>query len=838
MPNNKQESVAEEVILMTSTMNNEVSVINAQLLIKGEFFQSGNDLIIENNVNEPFIIKGYFLGEAKVLTAPNGSALTFDIVKSLLQPIVVESKQVVVSEHLVNAEQLELSIGHIDEIDGKVTAKTIDGIIRQLEQGDLVFQGEIIQASSMGRGTILFKDNSSLKIANHAKLILDKYVYDPSEAEGELEATILQGIFQFESGDIANQHAGRHTTFKTPVAVIGVRGSEIFFKISDTGETTVIHNEGVIDIMDVFQMHVLTLLEPGSATAVLFKGGMPQPIFDAPEALMLELREGLGIEHRVDFYQENISNELAAQSDILTPESMGESSVYANHIDANYLVSDNVYADTINADTINADTINADTINADTINSDTINADTINANIINANTVNADFINADVINADTIIVDELPDNINADNIIENDNLVEDVLVSARAVDGFLLGATAFLDVNSNGKFDNEEPFDITRTELTATADEPIGFFSIDALVQDGQQIIVTGGIDSSTGQVFIGELKAAAGSNYVSPLTSLIQSLIDQGIPEIEAKQQVNIALGLDEATDLGSVNPITNATILQPNVIVAQVIKEVIDVLGALSQSTAKNNTLTLTQSEQISLYKLITEEVATEIASNGAVLTDSTQLLSTIGHIIDNSVVKIQSEGEQLGFSTAFISDLQSIDGKNVASLTSELIVNKVSVIGEVISNQAADINAAITEADVLAVLNRQEGSFSKIQEQDNFNIIDVVQNIQNKGLLDKGLDSTTELTNLSNKLNSRIIDSNVDTSLTDLQTIINETVAPVNVANKLPILENSILDQVATETIGFSFQVQENTFSDPDILDNLIYSASLSDGNSLPE
>ena len=120
-------------------------------------------------------------------------------------------------------------------------------------------------------------------------------------------------------------------------------------------------------------------------------------------------------------------------------------------------------------------------------------------------------------------------------------------------------------------------------------------FSINETAQAGQKIIVIGGIDSSTGQAFTGELSANANSNYVSPLTSLVQDLVDQGLSQEQAQQQVNVSLGLDEQTDLGLVNPMTNSTILQPNVLIAQLIKETTEVLSSLSSEGAEDNNILL---------------------------------------------------------------------------------------------------------------------------------------------------------------------------------------------------------------------------------------------------
>jgi Ca2+-binding RTX toxin-like protein len=52
-----------------------------------------------------------------------------------------------------------------------------------------------------------------------------------------------------------------------------------------------------------------------------------------------------------------------------------------------------------------------------------------------------------------------------------------------------------------------------------------------------------------------------------------------------------------------------------------------------------------------------------------------------------------------------------------------------------------------------------------------------------------------------------------------------------------NDKPILQNAIADQTTTENTIFSFTIPENAFSDVDTNDNLTYSATLDNGNPLP-
>lgn len=125
-------------------------------------------------------------------------------------------------------------------------------------------------------------------------------------------------------------------------------------------------------------------------------------------------------------------------------------------------------------------------------------------------------------------------------------------LSGTAVDGYLQGARVLLDVNGNGLADAGEP--------TATTDAN-GRYRLDYSTLSspiaGMRVVVTGGVDTDTGNAFTGMLTARAdgaqAGQLVSPLTSLVDALVAEGFSLDAARLKVAAALGLsvaDLATD------------------------------------------------------------------------------------------------------------------------------------------------------------------------------------------------------------------------------------------------------------------------------------------------
>ena len=117
------------------------------------------------------------------------------------------------------------------------------------------------------------------------------------------------------------------------------------------------------------------------------------------------------------------------------------------------------------------------------------------------------------------------------------------------IDGYLSNAFVFRDANDNGVFDFGEENTVTDTS---------GFYSLGG--DSTKQIIVDGSksvaIDIASGNEFTGVLTAPAGSSIITPITTLVQHLIDDGMTQSAAEAAVKTGLGIASNADL-SADPI-----------------------------------------------------------------------------------------------------------------------------------------------------------------------------------------------------------------------------------------------------------------------------------------
>ncbi len=131
------------------------------------------------------------------------------------------------------------------------------------------------------------------------------------------------------------------------------------------------------------------------------------------------------------------------------------------------------------------------------------------------------------------------------------NAFVDGQVQGLVVNGYIAGATVFIDENGDGQ--------LNPGEISVRSDDAGNFlFPEDAPTGT---VIAMGGVNITTGQVNTSILKAPAGAITVTPLTNLVQQMIESGLadsPET-AEDLLFGSLGLPKV-DLSSFDPLQTA--------------------------------------------------------------------------------------------------------------------------------------------------------------------------------------------------------------------------------------------------------------------------------------
>jgi len=119
-------------------------------------------------------------------------------------------------------------------------------------------------------------------------------------------------------------------------------------------------------------------------------------------------------------------------------------------------------------------------------------------------------------------------------------------ITGKAIDGYLVGATVFVDSNGNGTLDSGE---------ISTTTDGNGDFTLPSGLPG--QLVAFGGTDLMTGQGFEGVLTAPVGATVITPLTTLVAALHDAGSDSAAAAAAlVSAKLGLPEGIPLLNYDP------------------------------------------------------------------------------------------------------------------------------------------------------------------------------------------------------------------------------------------------------------------------------------------
>ncbi|MHA3233596.1 enhanced entry virulence factor RtxA [Legionella pneumophila] len=131
------------------------------------------------------------------------------------------------------------------------------------------------------------------------------------------------------------------------------------------------------------------------------------------------------------------------------------------------------------------------------------------------------------------------------------------------IDGTIVGAVLYMDLNANNQEDEGERLGITDQYGHVEWVVDLSKFDVNG---DGQYVIgearavQTGGFDIDTGLSYEINLYGPVGSAVISPLTSLLQAQLEAGMDYETANAALVARLGLPEGTQIISFNPITGS--------------------------------------------------------------------------------------------------------------------------------------------------------------------------------------------------------------------------------------------------------------------------------------
>jgi len=118
--------------------------------------------------------------------------------------------------------------------------KTVRGSAAVLRAGETIpartglrlHSGDILETGTDGALGLILRDDSLLSLGPSSRVAVERFLFAPAEGQLGLTARVLRGTLTYLSG-IIGRLAPEATTFVTPVATIGVRGTHFAVQVEE-----------------------------------------------------------------------------------------------------------------------------------------------------------------------------------------------------------------------------------------------------------------------------------------------------------------------------------------------------------------------------------------------------------------------------------------------------------------------------------------------------------------------------------------------------------------------------------------------------------------------------
>ncbi len=196
-----------------------IVVNDAHLLFTGDFRRSGSDLVISKD-DRQLIIDDYFRNEKRAtLASPDGAILTGTLVEALTGEV-----------QIAQAGASTSAVAVIGKVSKAAGASTVirNGVSVELNVGDNVHKGDVVQAGSNSSLVLVFIDGTVFGLAANSRMVLNEMVYDPNGSSNSSLLSLVQGTITFVAGETAKRGDMR---VETPTATMGIRGTAVLAEI-------------------------------------------------------------------------------------------------------------------------------------------------------------------------------------------------------------------------------------------------------------------------------------------------------------------------------------------------------------------------------------------------------------------------------------------------------------------------------------------------------------------------------------------------------------------------------------------------------------------------------
>ena len=106
------------------------------------------------------------------------------------------------------------------------------GALVPAQAGQVIFEADSLRTGADGRLGITLKDDTRISLGPSSEVRVDRFVYNPAEAQIGLVLKVVRGVMAYVSGRIAKLSPDA-IRLETPAAVVGVRGTSLAIRVTE-----------------------------------------------------------------------------------------------------------------------------------------------------------------------------------------------------------------------------------------------------------------------------------------------------------------------------------------------------------------------------------------------------------------------------------------------------------------------------------------------------------------------------------------------------------------------------------------------------------------------------
>lgn len=115
------------------------------------------------------------------------------------------------------------SVGTVTKVENQAQIGAVAAVV-----GSAVETNDRVQTGPKSRLEITFRDDTKLSVGENAELVIDRFVFDPSESTGELVMSTGAAAYRMVTGKIGKMQ-NKTINVSTPFAALAVRGTDFWW---------------------------------------------------------------------------------------------------------------------------------------------------------------------------------------------------------------------------------------------------------------------------------------------------------------------------------------------------------------------------------------------------------------------------------------------------------------------------------------------------------------------------------------------------------------------------------------------------------------------------------